>query len=329
MNPVTTQARRVTRIGTAMALASAAAFGSSGPMAKALLESGWTVGAIVLVRLGGGAVVLALAAAVVLRGRWHPTGPAMRTLVLYGVIAMAGCQLAFFYAVRTLDVGVALMIEYLAPVFLLGWASVRTRTMPRATTLVGAALTLVGLAFVLDIGGASSLDPVGVIWALIAAACLGWYFVLSAQQDEDLPPLVIAAGGTAVGAVVVAAAGLVGVVPLAFTTGDATLAGHTVGWVVPVAWLALVTVVFSYLTGIGGMVRLGSRVGSFLALTEVMFAVLVAWVLLGELPGPIQLLGGTGILGGIVLIRRAETAVEVPAPAPVLEPATAAAAAGG
>lgn len=313
------------RVGTVMALTSAAAFGSSGPMAKALLETGWTVGAIVLVRLGGGALVLALMAAVMRPGRWRPTAPAVRTLVLYGVIAMAGCQLAFFYAVRTLDVGVALMIEYLAPVFLLGWASVRTRTMPRSATLVGAGLTLVGLAFVLDIGGASSLDPMGVMWALIAAGCLGGYFVLSAKQDDDLPPLVIAAGGTAVGGVVLAIAGAVGVVPVAFTAADAALAGYNVNWIVPAAWLALVTVVFSYLTGIGGMVRLGSRVGSFLALTEVMFAVLVAWVLLGELPGPIQLVGGALILAGIVLIRRAETAVEIPAPAPVLEPATAAA----
>lgn len=324
MRPATSPGHSATRIGTVMALASAAAFGSSGPMAKALLESGWTVGAIVAVRLGGGALVLGIAAAVVMRGRWRPTAPAMRTLVLYGVVAMAGAQLAFFNAVRTLDVGVALMIEYLAPVLLLGWASLRTRTMPRSATLVGAGLTLLGLAFVLDVGGTSSLDPIGVMWALIAAACLGGYFVLSARQDDDLPPLIIAAGGTAVGAVVVAIAGMTGLLPMAFTAADTALAGNTVSWMLPAAWLALVTVVFSYLTGIGGMVRLGSRVGSFLALTEVMFAVLAAWVLLAELPGPIQLVGGALILAGIVLIRRAEGIVDVPPPAPALEPATAA-----
>ena len=324
MRPATHSAHSATRIGTVMALSSAAAFGSAGPMAKALLESGWTVGAIVAVRVGGGAVVLALAAAVVLRG-WRPSRRALRTIVLYGVIAVAGCQLAFFNAIRTLDVGVALMIEYLAPVLLLLWASLRTRTMPRSTTLAGAVLTLVGLGLVLDIGGASSMDLGGVLWALLAAVGLGFYFVVSAKQDDDLPPFVIAAGGTVVGAVVLAVAGVTGIVPMTFASADAVLAGRIVSWLVPVAWLALVTVVFSYLTGIGGMVRLGSRVGSFLALTEVMFAVLVAWLLLAELPGPIQLLGGALILAGIVLIRRAETPLEVPAPAPVLEPATAAA----
>ena len=324
MRPAITRGHSATRIGTVMALSSAAAFGSSGPMAKALLEAGWTVGAIVGVRLGGGAIVLGIAAAILLRGRWRPTASAVRTIVLYGVIAMAGCQIAFFNAVRTLDVGVALMIEYLAPVLLLAWASLRTRTLPRPATLVGAGLTLVGLAFVLDLGGTSSLDPVGVLWALLAAAFLGGYFVLSAKQDDDLPPLVIAAGGTAVAAVVIVIAGAAGMLPIAFTVTDTTLAGSSVSWVLPAAWLALVTTVFSYLTGIGGMLRLGSRVGSFLALTEVMFAVLVAWLLLAELPGPIQLVGGALIVAGIVLIRRAEAIVDVPPPAPALEPATAA-----
>jgi drug/metabolite transporter (DMT)-like permease len=82
---------------------------------------------------------------------------AVGAIVVYGVVAMAGVQLAFFNAVRTLDVGVALLLEYLAPVLLLGWTSVRMRQRPPTATLVGAGLTLVGLAFVLDLtGGAGS-----------------------------------------------------------------------------------------------------------------------------------------------------------------------------
>ena len=48
---------------------------------------------------------------------------------------------------------------------------------------------------------------------------------------------------------------------------------------------------------------LGSKVASFVSLTEVLFAVIWAWLLLGELPGPIQLLGGLLIVGGVVLVR--------------------------
>lgn len=321
MSTASSRSPGTARVGTAMAIASAAAFGSSGPMAKGLLEAGWTAGAVVLVRLGGAAVILALAAAVVLRGRWRPRAASLRTLLLYGVVAMAGVQLAFFSAVRTLDVGVALLIEYLAPVLLLGWTSLRARTLPSLPTLAGAALTLVGLLFVLDLtGSASSLDPGGVVWALVAAVCLAAFFVISDQQDADLPPMVMAAGGTAIGAVVIALAGAVGLVPLAFGTSDALLGGAAVSWLVPAAWLALVSTVLAYLGGIGGIVRLGSRSASFIALTEVLFAVLVAWALLAELPGPAQLLGGGCIIAGIVVIRRQERIAGTPGPAPALEP---------
>jgi drug/metabolite transporter (DMT)-like permease len=303
---------RTLRVGLVLATTSAAAFGSSGPMGKALLEAGWTAGAAVLVRLGGAAVLLVVVALVRYRGRLPLTRRSAGTLAVYGIVAMAGVQLAFFNAVRTLDVGVALLLEYLAPVLLLAWTSVRSRTLPRTATLVGAGLTLVGLVLVLDLTGAGSVDPVGVAWGLVAAGCLSGYFALSARRDDGLPPLLMAAGGTAVGAVVLALAGVIGVVPLRASAATATLAGAPVSWALPAAWLVLVATAAAYLTGIGGVVRLGARTASFVSLTEVLFAVLTAWLLLAELPGLLQLAGGLTILVGIVVIQRTERGTAPP-----------------
>ncbi len=315
-----TDARSATRVGITMALASAATFGSSGPMAKALLESGWTAGAAVLVRLAGAALVLSAVAYVRLRGRgWRLRPHSLQALVLYGVIAMAGTQLAFFNAVRTLDVGVALLLEFMAPVLLLTWSALRARRLPRPPTLVGAGLTLVGLVLVLDLTGASSLDPVGVMWGLAAACGLAGFFVLSARVDADLPPVVMAAGGTAVGSIVIAVAGIIGLVPLGFATAPTELAGASVSWQVPAAWLVLVSTVAAYLSGIGSVRRLGSRSASFVALTEVLFAVLVAWLVLAELPGVAQLLGGVCIITGIVLIQRNQRGSPASTPAPAID----------
>jgi len=313
--------RDAVRTGLLLAIASAATFGSSGAMAKALLETGWTAGSAVLVRLGGAAVLLTIAAAISLRGRIRLRGASIRTLVLYGVVAMAGTQLAFFNAVRTLDVGVALLLEFLAPVMLLAWTSVRSRTLPRRATLFGAALTIVGLAFVIEVAGASGVDPIGVAWGLLAAVCLAGFFVISARQDEDLPPLVMAAGGTAVGAVVIGLTGLVGIVPLNFGTSDTVLAGISVSWVVPAVWLVVMSTVVAYVTGIRAILRLGTRLASFVALTEVLFAVLVAWVLLAELPGPWQLVGGICIVVGILIVQRDDTGPVPPDPPATIEAA--------
>ena len=308
--------RQRQRAGLVFATVSAAAFGSSGPMGRALIDAGWTAGAAVLVRLGGAAVVLTLLALVLQRERLRLTWRTARILLVYGLVAMAGVQLGFFNAVRTLDVGVALLLEYLAPVLLLAWTSLRTRRRPPTATLVGAGLTLLGLVLVLDLTGTGTVDPVGVAWGLFAAVCLAAYFSLSARQDADLPPLLMAAGGTTVGAVAIGLAGVVGIVPLSFATTDTVLAGVEVSWLVPAGWLVVVSTAAAYLTGIAGVVRLGPRAASFVSLSEVLFAILTAWLLLSQLPGPLQLLGGAAILAGIVVIQRTEQPGEPRAPDP-------------
>jgi drug/metabolite transporter (DMT)-like permease len=165
---------------------------------------------------------------------------------------------------------------------------------------------------VLDLGGAGTVDPVGVAWGLLAAVCLAGYFSLSARQDAALPPLLMAAGGTAVGAAAIGLAGLVGVVPLRFTAVDTVLAGTSVSWLLPALWLVVVSTAAAYLTGIAGVVRLGPRAASFVSLSEVLFAILTAWLLLSQLPGMIQLLGGGCILAGIVVIQRTERPAALP-----------------
>jgi len=297
---------RRTVSGLSFAIVSALAFGSSGVGAKALIASGWTAGGAVLIRLGGSAIVLLIVGTLTYRGRWPMRVGATRTLLIYGAVAMAGTQFAFFNAVRTLDVGVALLIEFLAPVLLLAWTSLRTRTLPPAATLTGALVAVTGLALVIDPRGAGPLDPIGTLWALSAAVGLSAFFVLSSQDRSGLPALVMATGGTTVGAVLMGLAGLVGLIPIRITDERTLLAGYEVAWYVPALWLILVATVVAYLTGIGAISRLGTRVASFVALTEVLAAILIARFLLAELPGPTQLLGGTLILAGIITIQQRE-----------------------
>jgi drug/metabolite transporter (DMT)-like permease len=91
--------------------------------------------------------------------------------------------------------------------------------------------------------------------------------------------------------------------PMAFSTADTTLGPWVTPWWVPLVGLAVLATVIAYVSGIVAARALGSKVASFVSLTEVLFAVIWAWLLLGELPGPIQLLGGVLIVGGVVLVR--------------------------
>lgn len=287
-------------------LVSAAAFGTSGAFAKSLLLSGWTAGAAVSVRITIAAVLLAVPAFRALGGRWHLVRESAGTLVAFGLLAVAGCQLFYFNAVETLSVGVALLLEYLGLVFVVGWLWLREGQRPRRWTLVGVALAVAGLVLVLDVFGGAEVSVAGVLWGLGAAVGLATYFVLSARQEGDLPPLVLAAGGMVVGAVVLWVAGGLGAMPMRFATSEVVLAGADLPWFVPLAGVGVVAGAFAYAVGIAGNRRLGSKVAAFLGLTEVLFAIAFGWVLLDELPRPVQLVGGLLIVGGVAAVRYEE-----------------------
>ena len=63
----------------------------------------------------------------------------------------------------------------------------------------------------------------------------------------------------------------------------------------------MVTAALAYGTGIAAARRLGSRLASFVALSEVLVALVAAWLLLGEVPRRIQVAGGVLILAGVVV----------------------------
>jgi drug/metabolite transporter (DMT)-like permease len=129
------------------------------------------------------------------------------------------------------------------------------------------------------------------------------YFILSADERDGLPPIALAAGGLLVGGVVILAAGAAGVVSMSVATDSVDLAGSTLPWWVPVLGLAVVTAALAYTTGIAAVRRLGSRLASFVALTEVLMAVLFAWLLLSQLPATVQFVGGLLVLVGVVLVK--------------------------
>ncbi|KRF08970.1 hypothetical protein ASH00_04660 [Arthrobacter sp. Soil782] len=295
--------RSGTATGLWCALLSAASFGLSGPFAKSLLEIGWSPGAAVGIRIGGSALVLLVPVVVALRGRWGTLRRNALTLIIYGATAIALCQFFYFSAVQRMSVGVSLLLEYLAPVLIVGWLWLRSRRAPSRLTICGSITAMLGLLLVLDLTGDQRLDPIGVLYGLGAAVCLAVFFVMSAKADDDLPPLIMAGGGMLVGAFTILVLGLIGVMPFAFEFRDVTLAGWQTHWLVPVLMLVLIATVLAYVTGIFAARGLGSKVASFVGLTEVMFAVLASWLILGELPSVVQLLGGALIIGGVILVR--------------------------
>jgi len=304
------------RVGTglAFAVASAASFGLSGSLGTALIDAGWSPGAAVTVRVLGAVLVIGGPALYALRGRWSLLRDNLTFIGAYGVAAVATAQLCFFNAVAHMPVGVALLIEYTAPVAVVGWMWLRHGHVPSPLTWVGSAVAAVGLLLLLDLGAGSTVTLPGVLWSLGAMAGAAAYFVLSADERGGLPPLVLAAGGLLVGGLLICAAGLVGVVPMALAADQVVLAGARLPWWVAVLGLAVVTAAVAYTTGIAAGRRLGARLASFVALLEVVMAVLFAWLLLGQLPVLLQMLGGLLVLVGVAVVKVGERDVRAGEP---------------
>ena len=295
--------RSDTAIGLPLAIMAAFAFGIGGPFVRPLLDAGWSSSAAVLARCAGTFLALSIPAIVLLRGRWGVLGRNWRTILAYGVFAVVGTQLLFYSAITRMPVGAALLIEYLAPVLLVLWTWARSRTRPGAPTLAGSALAVIGLLLVVDLGGSGSTDLVGPALALVAAVGVAVYYVINARLDPELHPFVLLAASMLVGCVLLGLLAAVGIAPMTFAFTDVVQAGSRAPWWLSAAVMVLVSTLSAYLLGIAGGKRLGSRVASFVGLFEVLFAVLAARVLLGDLPAPIQFGGGALILTGVVLVK--------------------------
>lgn len=304
--------------GLVLALTSALTFGMSGALARPLFDAGWSAGSVVLVRIALGALFVVPFGIRSLRGRWSLVRSNAGLIVVYGLLAVAGAQFCYFSAISYMQVGPALLIEYTAPAAVVVWLWLRHGQRPGVITIAGAAVCAAGLVLVLDLFSGADLSTAGMLWALGAMIGCAAYFLIGADDTTGLPPLALASGGLVVGATVLGALGLVGLLPLHASTSSVEYAGHAVAWWLPLALLGLVTAAIAYVTGIGAARVLGSRVASFVALSEVVAGVAWAWVLLDELPGLWQLLGGVLILAGVVGVKLGERdVVESSVPAPI------------
>jgi len=309
--------------GIAIAVVSAATFGTSGTFGTSLLDAGWTPATAVLVRVGLAALIVTVPAVLALRGRWGLLRRSAWTAVAYGLVGVAGCQVFYFYAISQMPVGVALLIEYTGSILVVAWLWLRHGHRPRRLTVGGAAAAVAGLALMVVIGGSAEasskapagISPAGLLWATLAAVSMAVYFVISAGTAkgagapaaaagaESLPPIALAWVGLGAGAAALGLLLAVHALPFGASAGDVTLLRHQVPPVVPIAGIALLSTAVGYSAGIVAARRLGAKLASFIGMAEIVFAVIYAWILLGQLPAATQFAGGALILAGVSLVK--------------------------
>ncbi|MGW1888292.1 EamA family transporter [Streptomyces sp. NPDC001970] len=288
--------------GLGLALASAFAFGGSGVAAKPLIEAGLDPLHVVWLRVAGAAVVMMPVA-------WRHRDLLIRKPALlagFGLLAVAGVQACYFAAISRIPVGVALLIEYLAPALVLAWVRfVQRRPVTRAAAL-GVVLAVGGLACVVEVWSGLSFDVVGLLLALGAACCQVGYFVLSDQggDGEDAPdPLGVIAYGLLIGALVLTVVARPWGMDWSVLGGSASMGGTAVPAALLLGWIVLIATVVAYVTGVISVRRLSPQVAGVVACLEAVIATVLAWVLLRELLSAPQIFGGAVVLVGAFIAQ--------------------------
>ncbi|MBN9740982.1 EamA family transporter [Amycolatopsis sp. A1MSW2902] len=305
---------------TRLSLVSWALFASSGPLAKAVLDAGWSPAAVTAVRIGLAAVLLAPGVALLrpraLRFRraelWLPLG--------YGLLGVAGVQLFFFVAVSRIPVAVAMVLVNLSPVLVALWVRVVRRTRLPAAVWLGIALAIAGLVLIAGLGPGAQLDFLGVAAGLASAVCSAGYFLLGERGARRHDPLGMTAAGLAIGAVATLAVSPLWT--LAIAANPVSLGGATIPVWLALLILAVFGTVLPYLAGLHALSGLPVALAGVLALAEPLVAALLAWLLLGQALGPVQLIGVAVLLGGGTLVQTGKLAPQPESAAGQANPVT-------
>jgi drug/metabolite transporter (DMT)-like permease len=290
-------------IGLGLALVSALAFGGSGVAAKPLIEAGLDPLHVVWLRVAGAALVMLPVA-------WRHRALVLRRPALlagFGLLAVAGVQACYFAAISRIPVGVALLIEYLAPALVLGWVRFVQRKPVTRAAAVGVVLAVGGLACVVEVWSGLSFDVLGLLLALGAACCQVGYFVLSDQGsdagDEAPDPLGVIAYGLLIGAVLLTVIARPWGMDWSLLAGRASMNGTMVPAWLLLCWIVLLATVVAYVTGVLSVRRLSPQVAGVVACLEAVIATVLAWVLLGEHLSAPQLFGGAVVLVGAFIAQ--------------------------
>jgi drug/metabolite transporter (DMT)-like permease len=284
-------------------------WGINGTVSKAILGSGLSSPRLTEVRSTGAAI--ALGAALLVTGPWRlrvRRGEVLFLLV-FGVLGLAAVQWLYFFAIHRLQIGIALLIQYLAPVLIALWARFVTKEPVRGRIWAALILSLGGLSLVVDLWRGFSLDTLGAVASLGAATAFAFYILMAERAVGRRDPVSLLCLGFAVAAAFWAVLQPWWSFPVALVDDRVRLDGALLATTTPV-WLLMLTMIvvgtiLPFLLLVGSLRHLSATRVGVTAMFEPVAGALVAYAWLGEALSATQLAGGAIVLVGILLAQTA------------------------
>ena len=311
-------------LGSALTVGAAGLFAVNGTVSTLALQAGVPAPWLTALRCGGAAVVLLAALAVVAPARLRVSLREVPFLAAFGVVGVALTQCLYYVAIGRLPVGIALVFEMSAPVFIALWVWLVRGERVRRRLWAALGLSLSGLVLVAEVWqGGGSLDVGGVAAALAAALCLAGYYLMGERGTTTRDPVALTCWSFVAAALFWAVAApfwpfdpavLGAAVPLSIGTLELPL------WVL-VGWIVVLGAVLPFWLSLAALRHLPPTTAGLIATVEPVLAAGVAWLWVEQVLSGWQVLGGLVVLVGIGLAQTARAdrraaAAPVPEAAP-------------
>lgn len=295
-------------LGYTLYLTGALLFGINGTVSKVLLTAVDDAARVSQLRVTSAFLILLLFVALTnprsLPLRRHEWGP----VAAYGVLGVAMTQWLYFVAITRMPIGIALLIEFTAPIMVVLWVRYAWHRPVRNTVWLGLALAMAGLAMVAQVWLGLTLNSVGVAAAFGAAVALAVYYLLGETCGQERDPVSLTLWGFGFAALLWAVVLPWWRYPWGSLEGTATPLGEGTTavplWALA-TWMVVLGTIVPFWLVLAAIRHIGAAGASIIGMTEPFIASLVAWVVLGEILTPAQMLGGAVILAGVVIAERA------------------------
>jgi len=308
-----------TRLGYALVVTAAMLFIVNAGVSRVTIRAGVEPATLTTLRVTGSILVFGLWAALGRRGALTP--PRGRELVLVialGLVGVALLQWTYFVAIDRLPLGIALLLEYTAPVLVALWARFVRREPVRQRVWLALALSMAGLVLVSQAWQGMVLDRLGVLAGAGAAVSFAAYFLLGEHGVSTEDPLRVILWSFLVAAVtlnvVAPITGLDRDVPGATTSLLGTMDSLSAPVWVLLLWVALLGTSVPFLLELYALQQLRATAVIVVMMLEPVGATVLGWAWFRESLTGVQILGASAVVAGILLAQTARRAARAPVP---------------
>jgi drug/metabolite transporter (DMT)-like permease len=295
--------------GYLMVSAAAVLFAVNGAVSKVILSTGLSSPRLSEVRSTGAFVALAVTILLVRPRLLRAGRRELALLALFGVAGLVTVQLFYFLAIHRLDIGIALLIQFLAPLLVALWARYAMHEQVRRRIFVALALSLTGLALMVELWRGITLDGLGVTYALIAAVAFAVYILLAERAVATRDPFSVSCFGFFFAALFWTIVQPWWTFPGSVATQSVSLQGHLAdvhvpGWAL-MAWMVVLGTVVPVGLVVGALRHVSATRAGIVAMLEPVVATFIAYAWLEEALSPVQVAGGLVVLAAILLAQSA------------------------